>query len=386
MEQKAKIIIIALIAILALSFFLTFQAYISKQTIAREKDALKIDNESLAKKASEVLSQGQQMQNRINALSADLDRLAKEKEEIQSKFDLINKEKADLAQQVKALKTRRTGTAQVLSVPVAQPVEPQATDEYWAGILKEKADLEIQIQNIRQQLKNLQINNEQLQKDKSSLLLEVNNLDRERLDLARQVEYNQKMMDSIAAELVREKNDKFQIDSNAKTIKDENRFLRRQLKALNNRKIDLERRLADLQDKNNTLNRRLDEMEVMLKQRLSKTEALKKDMQLKETDKALETKKESVELTPIVVRPQKVSLSSQEIAGLIGKVLAVNRENNFIIVDLGEDSGIKIGNIFKVYRQDQPIAEVTVIQIRKDISACDIKKEDTPIKLGDTVR
>jgi chromosome segregation ATPase len=386
MEQKAKIIIIALIAILALSFFLTFQAYISKQTIARERDALRIDNESLAKKASEALSQGQQMQKRINALSADLDLLTKEKEEIQTKFDLINKEKADLVQQVKVLKSRRIETAQVLSVPISQPVEPQATDEYWAGILKAKTELEIQIQNIRQQLKNLQINNEQLQKDKNSLLLEANNLDRERVDLTRQLEYNQKMMDSIAAELVREKNDKFQIDSNAKTIKDENKFLRRQLKALNNHKIDLERRLADLQDKNSTLNRRLDEMETMLKQRLFKTEALKKDMQLEEKAKPLETEKESVELTPIVVRPQKVSVSSEEIAGLIGKVLAVNRENNFIIVDLGEDSGVKIGNIFTVYRQDQPVAEVVVIQTRKDISACEIKKENTPIQLGDTIR
>jgi len=386
MEPKAKIIIIALVAILALSFFLNFQAFISRQSIVKERDALKSDNESLAKKAAEALSQGQQMQNRINALSADLDRLTKEKEEIQTKFDLINKEKADLVQQVKTLKSRRIETAQVLSTPVSQPALPQPGDEYWAGILKAKTDLEIQIQNIRQELKNLQINNEQLQKDKNSLLLEVNSLDRERLDLNRQLDYNQKMMDSMAAELVREKNDKFQIDSNAKAIKDENRFLRRQLKALNNHKIDLERRLAGLQDKNNTLNRRLYEMEAMLKERISKTEALKKDMQLEETTKPLETKKESVELPPIVVRPQKSNVSSQEMAALIGKVLAVNRENNFVIVDLGEDSGVKIGNIFTVYRQDQPIAEVVVIQARKDISACDIKKENMPIKLGDTVR
>ena len=190
----------------------------------------------------------------------------------------------------------------------------------------------------------------------------------------------------MAAELVAEKNDKFQIQGSAKSVKDENTFLRRQLKGLNNRKIDLERRLADLQDKNATLNNRLYEMELMLKDRLVKTGALKKDMQAKETAKASGGKKESVELSPIVVRPQKSGASAQQIAALLGKVLAINRDNNFIIVDLGEGSGVKTGNTFTVYRQNQAIAEVSVIQVRKDISACDIKKENTPIKLGDTVK
>jgi chromosome segregation ATPase len=386
MEQKVKIIIIALIAILALSFFLTFQAYISKQAITRERDVLKIDNESLVKKANDALQQSQQLQNRINALSADLDKLTKGKEEIQNKFDLVNKEKADLVEQVKALKARKIETAQALSAPVSPQAAPLPADVYWAGILKAKTDLELQIQSIRQELRTLQINSEQLQKEKNSLLLEVNNLEREKQDLARQLEYNQKLMDSMAAELVAEKNDKFQIQASAKSIKDENTFLRKQLKGLNNRKIELERRSANLQEKNETLNNQLSEMESMLKERISKTETLKQETQSKETAGALGTKKESVELSPIVVRPQKSSVSSQQIGALIGRVLAINRDNNFIIVDLGEDSGVKIGNTFTVYRQNQPIAEVMVIQTRKDISACDIKKENAAIKLGDTVK
>lgn len=386
MEKKVKIIIIALIAVLALSFFLTFQAYLSKQAVTRERDSLKIDNESLAKKASDAAGQTQQLHNRINALTSDLDKLTKEKDEMQSKFDLINKEKAALVEQVKALKARRIETAGALAAPVSTQAAPLPADAYWAGILKEKTDLELQIQNIRQELRSASINSEQLQKEKNSLLLEVNSLERERQDLARQLEYNQKLMDSMAAGLVAEKNDKFQIQSGAKSIKDENTFLRRQLKGLNNRKIELERKVADLQDKNATLNKRLDEMESMLKDRIAKTGALKKDMPSKETAKPSEGKKESVELSPIVVRPQKSDASSQQIAVLSGKVLAINRDNNFVIVDLGEESGIKIGNNLTVYRQNQPVAEVTVIQVRKDISACDIKKENTTIKLGDTVK
>lgn len=392
MEQKVKIILIALIAILALSFFLNFQTYISKEAITRERDSLKSDNESLVKKANDALQQSRELQNRISALTASLDKLTKEKTEIQNSLDLANKEKGDLIEQIKFLKKRRIETAQALAAPIplpSAPLPPSAEDTYWAGILKEKTDLELQLRNINQELTTIKIDNEQLQKEKNSLLLEANNLEREKADLARQIEYNRRLMDSMAQELAAEKVDKFQIQGNTKSIKEENAFLRKQLKALNKHKVELERKLSELQEKNDALDSQLSEMESMLMERITKTDVLKQDiMQARrmQAGEVLGAKKEFVELPPIVVRPQKSAPYSQEVSGPAGKVLAVNRENNFIIVDLGEDNGVKIGNSFTVYRQDRPIAEVSVIQTRRDISACDIKKEDKEIKLGDTVK
>ncbi|MDD5155568.1 MAG: hypothetical protein PHF11_03680 [Candidatus Omnitrophica bacterium] len=288
MDNKVKIIIIALIAVLALSFFVSFQAYTSKQTIARERDSLKSSNESLVRKTNETLAQIQQLQNRMNAMNADLDRLTKEKTEIQDKLDLANKEKAGLAEQVKILKARQMDSADI------------------------------------------------------------------------------------------------------QAIKNENAFLKRQLKALNNRRLELEGKLANIQDKNNMLNSQLSGMESMLKERISKTggvsSSLMQGIPSPNTANTQTGKKEFVELPPIVVRPQKSSLSEADISGLAGKVLAVNRENNFIIIDVGEDDGVKTGHIFTVYRQNRPIAEVSVIQTRNDISACDIMKEETAIKVGDTLK
>ena len=57
-----------------------------------------------------------------------------------------------------------------------------------------------------------------------------------------------------------------------------------------------------------------------------------------------------------------------------------------MVVDLGEDSGIKLGDMLQVYRSGEAIGTLEVIQVRKPISACDIKKESTPIRIGDTVR
>ena len=56
-----------------------------------------------------------------------------------------------------------------------------------------------------------------------------------------------------------------------------------------------------------------------------------------------------------------------------------------MVIDLGQDSGIKLGDTFKVYREDKTVATLEVIQARQSISACDIKEEIRPIEVGDIV-
>jgi len=272
---------------------------------------------------------------------------------------------------------------------VAAPPLPQSAESYWAGILKAKTDIEMQLNSIRSELKSVQISNEQLQREKSTLELDINNLAREREDLKRQLEYNQKIMDSIAQELVRERNDKIQIQENFKAIKNENTILNRQLKSLNNRKINLERNLQELQEGKSSVERRFIEMETMLTDKLSQINALKEELDAIHSGHkkpAEEKEKESVQLSPIVVRPRQEASTSQQEADATAKVLAINRENNFVVIDAGEESGLKAGDAFQVYSGNERIASIEVIKTSKSVAACDIKREISPIKIGDTVR
>jgi hypothetical protein len=70
-----------------------------------------------------------------------------------------------------------------------------------------------------------------------------------------------------------------------------------------------------------------------------------------------------------------------------GQVLAVNEENNFVIIDLGQTDNVRVGQIFSVYRANQKIGSVEVIQTRNEISAADIKSvsSGSKIKVGDVV-
>jgi hypothetical protein len=53
---------------------------------------------------------------------------------------------------------------------------------------------------------------------------------------------------------------------------------------------------------------------------------------------------------------------------------------------MGEKAGVKVGDTFKVYRNGVSVGAISVIQVRSDISAADIKQKTSAFKPGDTVK
>jgi len=386
MEQKAKFIVIGLIGVLAVVFVLLVGTLNQKQALVKERDALSGENAKLSAAVKSLEKGLNDSRNRVSSLQRDLDSITQEKQDIERKFELANKAKEDLIEKLKSVQPG--GALQ----PQQLQVFPGQTDAYWAGVLKAKTDLELQLSSISNQLRSLQINNEQLQREKSSLELEISNLRREKEDVKRELEYNKKILDSVSQELVRERNDKIQIQDSFKLIKSENTVLSRQLENLNSRKIDLEKRLQDLQVDKENVESRFTEMQSMLTDKISQVNGLKEELDAIRqgaatgTLSAVPQKKSCVELPPIVVRPQQEQAAKGTSAPYQGKVLAINKDSNFVIVDLGEDAGIRVGDSFQVFKGDKSIASVEAIQVRKNITACDIKKQTDSICIGDAVR
>lgn len=387
MENKTKFITIGLSGGLVICLLLFIQAFNSKRLILRERDDLKKENLTLTGKLDKLDKGIKQYENRIDLLSKELDKVSQEKQELEKKYEIARKDKERLIERLKS----KAAEVKVAAQPQVEVLPPD-TDAYWAGILKAKTDLELQLGNLRNELKSARITNEELEKRKISFELDINNLKRENEDLKRQLEYNQKVMDSISQELVREKNDKIKIQAILKSLKSENAVLTRHLKSLNERKINLDKKLQGLQEKNAAIEQKFNDMQTMLTDKLSQINNLREELDAIRIRSgaeagALQEKRESVELPPIVVRPQQPETATQAPgAALTGKVLAINKESNFVVIDLGEDAGIKAGDSFQVYRDNKSIASVEVMQVRKNIAACDITKETAPIKIGDIVR
>lgn len=389
MDNKSKLVVIGLAGILLISLFLNFQLSSNKSSAMREMEDLRRENGVLMQKIEASLDDSQRLQSRIGSLNAELEKATQEKDDLERKFDLVSRERQQLIDKMKEQKRP--------SVEAPRPGS-LSDDAYWAGILKAKTALEMQLDGLREELGTTKIANEELQRQKSGLLLEVSNLTRQAQDLTRQLDYNQKLMDSLAQELVREKNDKMQIEDTLKSLKNENTVLMRNLKNLEAGKANLEKQFADMKEENSSLDSRLKEMEELLKSRSMQIDSLQRQLQDGKlvSPQAEEKIGESVELPAIVVRPgppapqgpksQEAPVAAPAAVAEEGNILAVNKENNFVIIDRGEDSGVKMGDNFKAMRNGKQIAELEVIQTRNGISACDIKNETTALKVGDTFR
>jgi len=390
MEQKLKFILVGVAGIVLILFFLYLQALTSKQPLIRERDDLKNENASFLGKISELENRLRDNVNRINSLNSELDRVSKEKQEIEKKYDWVSKEREELVAKVQSREAR---------APVAAQPQPilETSDAYWAGILRTKTELELQLDRLSNELKSTKISNEELAREKSALQLDITNLGHDKEELNRQLAYNQKLMDSMSQELVREKNAKIEIENSFKSIRNENKVLTRMLKNLNSRKISLERKLQELEEQNSKLEKRFTEMETMLTDKTSQMGDLRQQLDsmseaavVSKTEAQIE-EKQSIELPEIIVRPQPEGQPLPQetetvVPSRVGKVLALNKENNFVIIDLGQNSGINPGDTFRIYRENDAIASIEVIQVRPDIAACDIKNEASTIKVGDTVR
>ena len=398
MEQKIKIAIIGLVVLLFASFVIILGALGSKQTLERQIAELNKERTVLRQQAEDIATQKRQLEDKFNTLNSDVKKTSQENQDTQKKYqDLqaryneLDKTRQDLLGQIKTLqKTSFTTTTVVQPVAAsAAPQEPLAGEAYWGEILKAKGELEVQITTVRSELKNLQITNEQLQREKTNLGMDLTTLTRDNQDLRRQMAYNQKVMDSIIVELTREKNDKGLVQESVKAIKTENEVLKREIKTLSNRKVTLDRRLAEAQEKNSTLEKRFDVMEALLKDKM----ALAENIKTRTEAAPQKMKDESVELPPITVRPPQPAVSAtksrseQADTGVFrGKIVALNRDNNFVVVDIGQDSGVSVGDTFQVYRDNKLIAKLETIQVRQNIAACDIKDEFSSVRVGDGIR
>ncbi|MBI4342883.1 MAG: hypothetical protein HY599_05915 [Candidatus Omnitrophica bacterium] len=89
----------------------------------------------------------------------------------------------------------------------------------------------------------------------------------------------------------------------------------------------------------------------------------------------------AVELPPIIVRKDRAGVS----APVRGRLMEVNREHNFIVVDKGSLDGVRVGMTFEILRSGGVVGRATVVRVRPQLSACDVLRSRTPgpLQVGD---
>ena len=82
----------------------------------------------------------------------------------------------------------------------------------------------------------------------------------------------------------------------------------------------------------------------------------------------------AIELPPIVVHRGHASTELQA----QGRLIEVNNQYRFVVIDKGTEDGIRAGATFDVRRGGRRIAEVVAVRVRPQYTACDIILSRSP--------
>lgn len=168
--------------------------------------------------------------------------------------------------------------------------------------------------------------------------------------------------------------------------------LRMDIEQQKNLRADIESRLTKAQDEVKGTQAQLNELEV-------------KKMELEDKIKSLETETESqrIELGKISVaqeaaaaslpksKEQKVQAAQKKqekekaipVAEADGKVLVVNKDYNFAVINLGSKDGVKIGDVFSIYHNNQYVGDVKIEKIHESMAAAGFVSLDIKDKVSE---
>lgn len=395
-DNRLKFLLIIAAGIAVISLFFAFQFYTGKQSLLNDYNIMKRDlserNDALTKKIDSLQQERRQVEEKFSAIQKDLDSISRDRDEWKQKYDVVSREKQELIEKFDSL------SKQQIQAPAQ--IDDAQPGSHLARVLKEKAELEVEIGNLKDMLSQMQAKLTDIDQIKKEADLQVSKLMQEKQDLERQLNYNkdysEKVIQKLSSDAARESKDREAILVQLNEIKAENTSIRGQLKILTSEKINLEKKLRVIEEDKQDVEAKLINLNQNLETRLEDITTLKQDLNREAgarvegmTRKADQAK--AVELPPIVVSTQpgtQMSVSGGRLIsqGQEGKIVSINKENNFVIIDLGENSSLAKGSQLGVYRLEEKIGDIEIVQVRKNISAADIKQVSKPFKIGDIVK
>lgn len=296
-------------------------------------------------------------------------------------------------QSVSVKSTQPQSVSGVVERAEQDSAKQQADESHWAEVFKQKAALEVEVDKSKKALDESALQIVELKKQAADMQIVIDKLNVERDEIIRKIKYGEDLADTLSIELARAKNDQKFTAERAEKVSAENAKLQMQVKTLTQTKFSLEKTISRLTDDKESIQKKLLESESVIQSRIDDIWKIKQNI-----DQRIQTmptgNENQVELAPIVINangnvttdvPADNNAPAQRTADQ-AHIVSINSDNNFVIIDIGEKDGVKMGDSFRVYRGSKEIGRLEVIQLRRDISAADIKKRFTQLQVGDVVR
>lgn len=369
-----------------------------------EKSKFKNTIDGLEKRIEELLAQISQITGERNKWQARLEEIKgerdgllvklKEKPQVIYEEKIVYKEREPEPVEQTSAPDQEVGSSPLSpdTMPVAVPQKDavsvdasNANEKYVAQLLKEKIALEVEIDKLKADLSQRSLEIVDLKQANENMRMDLDAVRQEKETIAGDMKEKEDMINRLSLELARARNDKQFVAQKVDQLTQKNSELRQDLKKLAAAKIVLEKSIVQITQEKDGMDRKLEQAEAVLQNKIGEIwevkDSLDRSFQAVQ-DKPLAAGE--VELSPIVVNAQGAAPAMEP--GFEGKVMSINEQNNFVIVDIGEKRGLRVGDTLGVYRGPDYIARLEILQVRPDIAAADLKEQSAQIKVGDLVR
>jgi len=416
MSKKSYIfLILAIIIVNAASFY--YYQLIQKTAWEKEKKGIEL-------KTSQ--DQKSRWQKKYNSIVRQLEEYVIKNKSLSQKIDLLQKEKQDLIQKAKRLRSSEY-LADIVTDRIRLKLEVKdleeqikAKDTAITPLIKYKETLEALLgkeKHLSQKLarsiaeekeKNYYLNRELSQK--SSLLTkmqrQIDNLNKSQMSLNNKIKGLE--------EIVWKKNKEIKVlekkinagygqhkvmETKLAQAKEEKQLLKEELTATKRlyeeakaNNITLSAGLLEANKKITALGEKSAKMELSFSEReLENQELQERYGGLLQENKALQEKLDQKDTSFMLELSKTITLdedAQESLPEIRGKILVISSRHNFVIINIGIEDGVQIGNTFSIYRAHRKLGEIEVTRIRSRSSFANIKSllEGTTLTAKDTIR
>jgi chromosome segregation protein len=394
---KSNIPLIVLLILLLISGFIAVGFYTKAQklfyeneSLKKEKDKLLAENEKFKDENKVLTERATELENRWREIQIELSKLERRNRELLDKYNQVKNEKDKLEEQLKKVSEAAVSPTQRL-----MRAKPETTPEYWAEVVREKAELGAQLEELKKELLDSKSEIANLDKKNKELSIKIDQLTKEKERAQKELVFKERTLQLMSKDLVNEREARQTIAEELAKLRDENMELKQEIILANQEKSRLQQNLKEALEKREDLEEKVSEVEKILKEKSLLFTKLREELgralkgDLKKVELPPLEESSAVQLPPIVVKPEEERRPALSLAGkkIQGSILAVNERDRFVIIDIGEDSGVVSGTQFDIFRGNTPIGRIEVIETRKEISAADIKDVEAgySIKEGDRI-
>lgn len=369
--DKSKIIpIILLIVVLGVGF-VAFTFYterenltVANQKLEEEKTGLIDTNSNLRYKYKKLEKEKSDGERRLSMVKEELSKLETESESWKMKWSSVSKERDELVEKLKKTAVPEIRVAEGAGVDYI-------SEDHWADFVQSRASLEAKLEILSKTLFDGKIKIAKMGKENKELSLQIDQLSKEKERLLETIKFKERTLRIMSMDLVSERESRGSAIDEVKKLRRENVDLKRELVMANKDLIKLHDSFKEVVYKRDELEDKIADAGNILKEKSMAFEELQEQLEyiIEGGKKIISDGSASVELPPIVVKPSALGLKE-----LRGEIIAVNHEEKFVVVDIGESSGLRPGVLLKIMRGGKEIGAIEVIETRKEISAADIKE------------